>query len=258
VGVEWAQLVVPVAASVVIGFVSGLLSHVFATARSLRADLALDLDILDRLKDDARPKKMLSHEVTRRMYLLVAYTRFPPLLRLDFYLLVGLVGSSGLAMTVAVGVGDATTEAAFWFLGVLSLAAAGCWYRSFSGWATRAVKRLSFIVENATSPDDIKDLLAGLKLARFFATIGGAFLVGVPPNWAVIRLFDDEHWAVIGKPTLDPLHSGLRSGSYGEQGQVWPEEYGSRRDRTFSHACSRRRAERAVKMSLRSMVPIDP
>jgi hypothetical protein len=27
---------------------------------------------------------------------------------------------------------------------------------------------------------------------------------------------------VIGKPTLDPLHSGLRTGSYGEQAQEWP------------------------------------
>ena len=26
---------------------------------------------------------------------------------------------------------------------------------------------------------------------------------------------------VIGKPTLDPLHSGLRTGSYGMQGQTW-------------------------------------
>jgi len=28
--------------------------------------------------------------------------------------------------------------------------------------------------------------------------------------------------SVIGTPTLDPLHSGLRTGSYGEQGQEWP------------------------------------
>jgi hypothetical protein len=26
----------------------------------------------------------------------------------------------------------------------------------------------------------------------------------------------------VRRPTPDPLHSGLRSGSYGEQGQVWP------------------------------------
>ena len=26
---------------------------------------------------------------------------------------------------------------------------------------------------------------------------------------------------MIGKPTLDPLHSGLQTGTYGEQGQVW-------------------------------------
>src|SRR5262245_43615702 len=34
--------------------------------------------------------------------------------------------------------------------------------------------------------------------------------------------------SVIGKPTLDPLHSGLRTGSYGEQGQMWPEKHASR------------------------------
>ena len=205
--VEWAQLVVPIAAGVVIGFVSGLLSHVFVTARSLRADLALDLEILDRLKDDARPdnarpKEMLSREVTRRMYLLVSYTKFPPLLRSDVYLVVGLVSFFGLAMTVAVGVGDSSTKATLVLVGVLSLLAAACWYSSFPGWAIRARDRLSFIVSHTTSPGDLKDLIAGLNLARFFATVGGAILVGAPLNVAIARLSDGEDWAAAGITAL--------------------------------------------------------
>jgi hypothetical protein len=170
--------------------VVAVISPVFRTSRRLREDLRHESELLEHLPPRSRAE--LRAEIARRVYVLVALTKYPPVTRVDVLAwgtwAVCAVAAVSFAITAPVDFWGSDWMPIFSSLAPGVLLAIGAFFASYRPWARRARRRVLYVQQHI-GQDEAVVVARMVRVGNVVLACAPVVLAGAVLSPAIVAIY---------------------------------------------------------------------